>query len=58
MDALIHQVAEENGLEVIDQLSDIQPGASTLESTKASTSKDKDSELDKRFEWCHFICIQ
>lgn len=50
MDALIHQVAEENGLEVIDQLSDIQPGASTLESTKPSTSKDKDSELDKRFQ--------
>lgn len=48
VDALITQVAEENGLEVADQLAGLEPGASTLEATKASTSTNKESELDKR----------
>jgi len=49
VDALILQVADENGLEVMDQLTDIQPGSSTLEASRASTSKkDNDTELDKR----------
>lgn len=48
VDSLIHQVAEENGLEVMDQLADLQPGSSTLEASKESAKPDKDTELDRR----------
>jgi len=48
VDSLIQQVAEENGLEVMDQLASLQPGASTLEAAKADTQTGKDTELDRR----------
>ncbi|XP_066926279.1 charged multivesicular body protein 1a-like [Clytia hemisphaerica] len=50
VDSLIQQVADENGLEVMDQMSELQPGTSTLASTssKEADHGSKDSELDKR----------
>ena len=49
VDALINQVAEENGLEMIGQLSELQPGATDLPSTSRETEEVKrDKELDKR----------
>lgn len=48
VDSLIHQVAEENGLEVMDQLAELQPGASTLEAPRATTQESKDTDLDRR----------
>ena len=47
MDSLINQVAEENGLEVMDKLSELAPGSSTLEAAK-STEKAKETDLDRR----------
>jgi len=49
VDALINQVAEENGLETIAQVAQLQPGTSALEAT-SSTSKEakEDKELDRR----------
>jgi len=49
VDALISQVAEENGLEMIGQLSELQPGTSELASTSTMSQEAKrDKELDKR----------
>ena len=49
VDSLIQQVADENGLEIMDQMSELQPGSSTLASTSKEADRgSKDSELDKR----------
>ncbi|XP_074645705.1 charged multivesicular body protein 1a-like isoform X2 [Tubulanus polymorphus] len=50
VESLIKQVADENGLEVMDQLSGIQPGSSTLESEAgaASVSRKKEDDLSRR----------
>jgi len=51
VDALIAQVAEENGLEMIGQLSELQPGASELAGPSTSRESEevkRDKELDKR----------
>jgi len=49
VDSLIQQVADENGLEITDQLAEIQPGSSTLEATKQA-DKSKESDLDRRLQ--------
>jgi len=48
VDALITQVAEESGLELIGQLSELQPGTSEPQPTSTSREKERDKELDKR----------
>jgi len=48
VDALIQQVADENGLDVINQMAELQPGASTLQAAKESDRGGKESELDRR----------
>jgi len=49
VDQLILQVAEENGLEVMDQLAEISPASGTLNPAVASRSRDaKEDELDRR----------
>lgn len=40
VDALIHQVAEENGLEVMDQLNELSPAATASLKTKESVKED------------------
>lgn len=47
VDSLIQQVAEENGLEVMDQLSGLEPGQSSLQQ-KEQPSSSKDNELEKK----------
>lgn len=49
MDALISQVAEENGLELIGQLSELQPGTSEPQAGPSSREKEREKELDKRY---------
>jgi len=50
VDALINQVAEENGLEMVGQLAELQPGTSELSQPSSSTSREaqRDKELDRR----------
>ena len=47
---MIHQVAEENGLEMLDQLEAVQPGTSTLKDTASGErSQQHEDQLSKRF---------
>ncbi|XP_065674784.1 charged multivesicular body protein 1a-like [Hydra vulgaris] len=48
VDSLIIQVAEENGLELIDALAEIGPGTSSLQSVATTAKPSKESELNKR----------
>ncbi|KAG1670650.1 Heat shock protein, mitochondrial [Nymphon striatum] len=44
VESLMQQVADENGLEIMNQLAEVQPGTSTL----ASVSADKEDQLSRR----------
>ena len=49
VEALIHQVAEENGLEMIEQLQDIsQPGTSIRQADQSVVSEKKEDDLSRR----------
>ena len=49
VEALIQQVAEENGLEVIDQLKDLQaPSTSIRSGASASGESNKEDDLSRR----------
>eukprot|EP00112_Aurelia_sp_Birch-Aquarium-sp1_P015444 Seg342.3 transcript_id=Seg342.3/GoldUCD/mRNA.D3Y31 product="Charged multivesicular body protein 1a" protein_id=Seg342.3/GoldUCD/D3Y31 len=48
VDQLILQVAEENGLEVMDQLSELNPASQSLAPAAAAKSKSSEDELDRR----------
>ena len=48
VDALIHQVAEENGLEMIEQMEAVKPGTSSLKET-GERSQTKEDNLSKRY---------
>ncbi|CAB4028511.1 charged multivesicular body 1a-like [Paramuricea clavata] len=49
VDALIHQVAEESGLEMLDQMEAVQPGTSTLRDTASGErSQAQEDQLSKR----------
>ena len=48
VDSLIHQIAEESGLEVMDQLSQLPAGASSL-GGEASSKQDKEDQLSRRY---------
>lgn len=50
VDSLIQQVADENGLEIIDQMAELQPGSSTLEASKEPAAKSRESDLDRRLQ--------
>jgi charged multivesicular body protein 1 len=57
VEALIQQVAEENGLEVMDQLKDLNPGASIRSSEPAASVSDKqEDQLSRRL--VNFIFIE
>uniref|UniRef100_T1JNW5 Uncharacterized protein n=1 Tax=Strigamia maritima TaxID=126957 RepID=T1JNW5_STRMM len=47
VDKLIQQVADENGLEIMDQLADANPGSSVLTST-TDRSKNEEDQLNRR----------
>ncbi|WAR11617.1 CHM1A-like protein [Mya arenaria] len=47
VEALIHEVAEENGLEVMDQLTDLNPASSTL---KETTEAKREDDLSRRLQ--------
>ncbi|KAJ7360525.1 Charged multivesicular body protein 1A [Desmophyllum pertusum] len=48
VEALIQQVAEENGLEVMRELEAVQPGTSSLRSQEAQRSQGEEDQLSKR----------
>jgi charged multivesicular body protein 1 len=49
VDALIQQVAEENGLEVIDQLKDLKAPAASVASTSKSHEQEREDDLSRRW---------
>ncbi|KAK7114282.1 charged multivesicular body protein 1a-like [Littorina saxatilis] len=50
VEALITQVAEENGLEVIDQLKDLHAPSASVASTSKSTEQDREDDLSRRLQ--------
>lgn len=49
VEALIQQVAEESGLEVMDQLKDVNPASASLRATEETKRED---DLSRRY----FVC--
>lgn len=47
VDDLIHQIAEQNGLEVMDQLSQLPAGAASL-GGESSRSQEREDQLSRR----------
>lgn len=47
VDSLIHQIAEESGLEVMDQLSQLPAGATSV-GAESAKSQDKEDQLSRR----------
>lgn len=47
VDDLIHQIADESGLEVMDQLSNLPAGATSV-GAESSRSQDKEDHLSRR----------
>ena len=56
VEALIQQVAEENGLEMIDQLQDLNPATGSLSNTTAAADSTREDELARRSVcfWAYF----
>lgn len=54
VDSLIHQIAEESGLEVMDQLSQLPAGATSL-GGETSGKQDKEDQLSRRYARNLFI---
>ncbi|XP_050396447.1 charged multivesicular body protein 1a [Patella vulgata] len=50
VEALIHQVAEENGLEMIDQMSELNPATASLRPTKEQGESSKEDDLSRRLQ--------
>lgn len=48
VEALIQQVAEENGLEIMSQLEAVQPGTSSLRTQEKERSQREEDTLSKR----------
>ena len=48
VESLIKQVADENGLEIMDQLAEVNPASGSLASTGPQASKRQEDELDRR----------
>ncbi|XP_008291788.1 charged multivesicular body protein 1a isoform X2 [Stegastes partitus] len=48
VDDLIHQIAEESGLEVMDQLSQLPAGATSVVGGESSRSQEKEDQLSRR----------
>ena len=48
VEALIQQVAEENGLEIMSQLEAVQPGTSSLRTQEGERSQREEDTLSKR----------
>ena len=49
VEALITQVAEENGLEMIDQLKDLSAPTASLKST-TNPEREKEDDLNRRYD--------
>lgn len=47
VDSLIHQIAEESGLEVMDQLSQLPAGATSV-GAESAKAQDKEDQLSRR----------
>ena len=56
VEALIHQVAEENALDISDQLADLNPASASLREG-ASVQPDKEDQLSRRLEHVDYITI-
>jgi len=54
VDSLIHQIAEESGLEVMDQLNQLPAGATSL-AGEASSKHEKEDQLSRRYARNLFI---
>lgn len=52
VEALIVEVAEENGLEVMDQLKDLNPSSASV---RESAEAKREDDLSRRFVAIHFI---
>ncbi|KAK6186047.1 hypothetical protein SNE40_008158 [Patella caerulea] len=50
VEALIHQVAEENGLEMIDQMSELNPATASLRPAKEQGESSKEDDLSRRLQ--------
>nr|KAG5696615.1 hypothetical protein BaRGS_034076 [Batillaria attramentaria] len=50
VEALITQVAEENGLEVIDQLKDLKSPAASVATTSKTQDQEREDDLSKRLQ--------
>ena len=48
VEALITQVAEENGLEVIDQLKELHAPSASVASTSRTTDQEREDDLSRR----------
>lgn len=48
VEVLIQQIAEENGLEMIDQLQDLNPATGSISSTTAAADSTREDELARR----------
>ena len=49
VEALINQVAEENGLEVIDQLKDLKTPAASVASSSKNQEQEREDDLSRRY---------
>lgn len=49
VEALISQVAEENGLEIMNELEKVQPGTATLKEKEGERSVKEEDQLSKRY---------
>lgn len=50
VEALMQQVAEENGLEIMSELEAVQPGTSSLRTQEGERSQKDEDQLSKRWE--------
>lgn len=50
VEVLIQQIAEENGLEMIDQLQDLNPATGSISSTTAAADSTREDELARRLQ--------
>ena len=55
VEALMQQVAEENGLEIMSELEAVQPGTSSLRTQEGERSQKDEDQLSKRWEGPQFL---
>lgn len=55
VEALIQQVAEESGLEVIDQLKDLKTPAASVATTSKTQDQEREDDLTRRYVCGHMF---